>query len=118
LAHGRREQRRTARIQPYVTSCRLVVGERRVPGFLTDLSSVGGRVRCEAEVPEGSVVALEVKLGKHPVHSRFQAEVKWARALDGAACDVGLGFASLGAEDRRRLDELIEEIHRRVEQLT
>jgi PilZ domain len=118
LAHGRDEQRHTARIQPFVAACRLVIDGRRVPGFLTDLSPGGGRVRCDAQPPEASVVALEVKLGKHPVHSRLGATVKWTRSVDDAAYEVGLSFGVLTEEDRRTLEALVEEIQRRAEQLT
>jgi len=72
--------RQTQRIQPFVASCRYVLGDLRIPGFLTDISERGGRIHTEVEPPAvGTVLTLEPRLGRQATHVRLPATVRWAR---------------------------------------
>lgn len=114
------DQRRTPRIQPFVAPCRLVAGERRTPGYLSDLSPRGARVSCDEEPPPvGTNVVLEVRFGREVAYSRLPAEVEWVQlGLDpSAAPDIGLSFKDTTPEDQDVLDAVVEEFRRRAEQL-
>jgi hypothetical protein len=54
-----KEKRKAPRMQPYIVPCLLLEGERGRAGYLTDLSSRGGRAACEGEAPPaGASVVL------------------------------------------------------------
>ena len=114
---ARPDKRRTPRIQPFVASCRVVEGSRRLPGYLTDLSIAGARVTSEREPPApGTRVVLEVRFRRQIAHSRVSAEIKWARAgSDGFAC--GLTFSGASEAERRVLEGVVEEFRRRAAEL-
>ena len=114
------EKRRTQRIQPYVARCRVVAGERRLGGYLADLSPRGVRVSCEAPPPvPGEAVILEVRFGRQPGYSRLPAEVKWVKAsAEGGGSHVfGLTFTGVTPEEQRVVEAVVEEFHRRAAQL-
>jgi hypothetical protein len=114
------EKRRTPRIQPYVAPCRVATGERRLRGYLADLSSAGARVSCDGPAPAvGARVVLEVRFGSQVRHSRLPAEVKWVRADEevGGRHVFGLTFSGVGAEEQRVLDSVVDEFRRRAELL-
>ena len=114
------EKRRTPRIQPYVARCGVVAGERRLAGYLADLSPRGARVSCEAPPPvPGEAVVLEVRFGRQPRYSRLPAEVKWVKAsAEGALGHTfGLTFTGVTPEEQRVLESVVEEFHRRAAQL-
>lgn len=110
------EKRQTPRIAPYVAPCRVVVGARRVPAYLTDLSSKGARVSCDVEPPrEGETVVIEVRFGRQVRYSRLTAEVKWVVAAGGeGGASFGLTFAGLSAEEQAVLESVMEELQRRA----
>ncbi len=114
---SRPDKRKTPRIQPYVASCRLVEGSRRLPGYLTDLSVAGASVHCEREPPApGTAIVIEVRFGRRVAYSRLSAEVKWARAgTDGFAC--GVTFSGATEAERRELEGVVEEFRRRAAEL-
>jgi hypothetical protein len=109
------EKRQTQRIQPFVAPCRYVVGERRHPGFLTDLSERGGRVHTEAEPPAaGASVTVEVRLGRQAVPVRLPATVRWVGAAPRGGSMFGVEFDGLGGEEQRILEGVVEEFRRRA----
>ena len=60
-------RRRSERIQPFVAPCRYVIGEARVPGFLTDISRHGGRVHTDADPPaDGVSLTVELRVSRQP----------------------------------------------------
>jgi hypothetical protein len=116
----RPEKRRTPRIQPYVAPCRLATGERRLRGYLADLSPAGARVSCDGPAPAvGATVVLEVRLGREPRHSRLPAEVKWVRADEEVKGRhlFGLTFSGVDDEEQRTLQSAVDEFRRRAELL-
>ncbi len=109
------EKRRTPRIQPFVAPCRYVVGEQRVPGFLTDLSRAGGRVQTEASPPAvGTRVTLEARLGHQALPVRLAATVRWVGSSPRGGNVFGVSFDGIGPEEQRVLDGVVAEFERRA----
>ena len=116
----RREKRKTARIQPYVAPCRILDGDRRLPGYVTDLSPRGARVTCEAESPAvGQVVVLEVRFARRQGRPRLSGRVQWRRPLlhPAKGFDFGVTFEGLQAREQEILEAVVREFHRQAEQL-
>ena len=114
-----KEKRTAPRMQPYIVPCLLIdlPGERRLAGYLTDLSSRGGRVACEGAAPEaGTAIALEFRIGRQVEPSRIKAAVKWVRASRGRRA-VGLRFERVAPAERKALDALFEEFRQRVAEI-
>lgn len=113
-----REKRTTPRIQPYIVPCLLIEGQRGFAGYLTDLSSRGGRAACEKEAPvAGSAVELEFRIGRRVEPSRIKAAVKWVRRGVRGMRAVGLRFEKIPPAERKALEELVEEFRRRVAEI-
>lgn len=112
------EKRQTPRIRPFVASCNVVDKERRVSGYLTELSPDGARIQCSEEPPPpGSPVVLEVRLGRRMVRSRLAASVKWVGEVAGGGWVFGLTFGEIGSEERDLLEAVVEEFRRRAAEL-
>jgi PilZ domain len=115
-----KEKRTTPRMQPYIVPCLLIedAGERRLDGYLTDLSSRGGRVACEGEAPEtGAAIALEFRIGRQVEPSRIRAAVKWVRRASRGMRAVGLRFERVAAAERKALEALVEEFRQRAAEI-
>lgn len=113
-----KEKRTTPRIQPYIVPCLLIEGERRWAGYLTDLSSRGGRAACEGDAPEeGCSLVLEFRIGRTVEPSRIKAAVKWVRRSARATRAVGLRFEKVPPAERKALDALVTEFRRRVAEI-
>lgn len=112
---GHADKRQVARIQPFVAPCRYVVGEQRVPGFLTDLSRCGGRIHSEVEPPAMlTPIVVEARLGRLATRLRLPAAVRWRKPAPRGGFLFGLSFDRLGADEQAILDEVVEEFHRRA----
>jgi hypothetical protein len=112
------EKRQNPRIQPFVAACRYVLGEHRIPGFLTDLSRSGARIHSDVEGPEeSSTIAVEVRMGRMATHVRLPATVRWSKASDRGGFVFGVSFDGIGSEEQKILDGVIEEFRRRAAQL-
>jgi hypothetical protein len=110
--------RRNLRIQPFVASCRYLQGERRIPGFLTDLSRAGARIHSDVEPPgEGETITLEVRMGRLATHVRLPATVRWGRPSERGGHVFGVSFDGIGPDEQKILDGVIEEFRRRAAQL-
>jgi hypothetical protein len=110
-----KEKRRTPRIQPFVAPCRYVLGERRLPGFLTDISRGGGRVQTEAAVPAvGALVTVEARLGRQALPVRLRATVRWVGAAPRGGSVFGVSFEGIGPDERAVLDGVVAEFERRA----
>ena len=115
-----REKRTTPRIQPYIVPCLLIEdgGERRLAGYLTDLSSRGGRVACDGLAPvTGAAIALEFRIGRTVEPSRIKAAVKWVRPAARGRRTVGLRFERIAPAERKALEALVEEFRQRVAEI-
>ena len=115
----RSEKRKTPRIQPYVAACRILDGERRLPGYVTDLSSRGARVTCEPEAPAvGQVVVVEVRFARRG-RARLSGRVQWRRPLlhPSKGFDFGVTFEGLQAGDQELLEAVVRDRQRQAEQL-
>ncbi|HET8644008.1 MAG TPA: PilZ domain-containing protein [Vicinamibacteria bacterium] len=112
------EKRSVPRVQPFIAPCLLIFGERRVGGYLTDLSPRGAQVSCDEEPPEaGSVITLEVRFTPPTPRCRVPAHVRWTKpAASGHQC--GLTFEDLGEEDRAILEDVIARVRRLAAQLS
>ncbi len=108
-------RRQSERIQPFVAPCRYVLGEQRVPGFLTDISRSGGRVHAEAEPPAvGATLTIELRLARQPLALRLPASVRWARPSERGGFVFGVNFESVGQDEQKALDALVEGFLRRA----
>ncbi len=113
-----RDKRRTPRIQPFVVPCRILLGMHRLSAYITDLSLGGGRVHAEGDVPNpGTLVTLEVRIGKRVAHSRIPAVVKWSQVATKTGQDFGLTFEGLSPGDQKALQAVVDEFHRRAAQI-
>jgi hypothetical protein len=115
-----KEKRTTPRIHPYIVPCLLIdeAGERRLAGYLTDLSSRGGRVACEGEAPPpGAAIALEFRIGRQVESSRIRAAVKWVKRASRGMRSVGLRFERVAAAERKALEALVAEFRQRVAEI-
>ncbi len=115
-----KEKRTTPRIQPYIVPCLLIddPGGQRRAGYLTDLSSRGGRVACEGDAPEpGTAVALEFRIGRQVEPSRIKALVKWVRRASRGMRAVGLRFEKVAVAERKALEAVVEEFRQRVAEI-
>ncbi|MBI3932916.1 MAG: PilZ domain-containing protein [Acidobacteria bacterium] len=116
-----KEKRQAPRIQPYVAPCRVVESERRIPGYVTDLSTMGARISADVPPPDpGTPVVLEIRFGRQLRHSRLAAEVKWIRpaAATGESHSFGITFTGVTAEEQRALESVVEEFQRRAAQIS
>jgi hypothetical protein len=112
------KQRQTERIQPFVAACRYVVGDRRVPGFLMNLSSAGARLHSDVEGPSvGTAIAVEVRMGRQATHLRLPATVRWGQPSSRGGFVFGVSFDGIAGEELRILRGVIEEFRRRAAQL-
>ena len=115
-----KEKRTTPRIQPYIVPCLLIDerGDRRLDGYLTDLSSRGGRVACEGDAPEaGDTVALEFRIGRQVESSHIKAAVKWVRRASRGMRSVGLRFEKVATAERKALEAVVAEFRQRVAEI-
>jgi Tfp pilus assembly protein PilZ len=120
MSSSKREQRKTPRVQPYVTPCRVLDGQRRFSGYVVDLSAQGAQVCVQAEPPQsGSVVVLQVRLGGRAPFMPLTAEVRWFRppATAGGVHAFGVTFKDMEAEQRERLEAALAEFRRRAAEL-
>jgi hypothetical protein len=116
----RSEKRKTPRIQPYVVPCRILDGDRRQNGYLTDLSPRGARVRCEQEAPAvGQVVSLEVRFARRQGRARLTGRVQWSHPLlhPDKGHDFGVTFEGLQRREQELLEAVVKDFHRQAEQL-
>jgi hypothetical protein len=110
-----RENRQAPRIQPFVAPCRWVLGDRRVPGFLTDLSVRGGRIHTDGEPPAvGTALVVEVRLGRQATHLRIPATVRWSKVPSRGGVLFGVSFAGVGGDEQKALEAVVEEFRRRA----
>jgi hypothetical protein len=108
-------RRRSERIQPFVAPCRYVVGEARLPGFLTDISRHGGRVHTDAQPPaEGASLTVELRLARQPVALVLPATVRWSRPGERGGFVFGVSFDGAGPDEQKALDALVEGFLRRA----
>lgn len=109
------EKRRSPRIQPFVAPCRVVAGEKRTTGYLTDLSVEGARVSCERDAPvQGDLVTLEFRLGRGTAPATLRARVVWVGPDTSGRTAAGLTFEGLSAEEAHALSGVVEEFQKRA----
>jgi hypothetical protein len=112
---GTGEKRQAERIQPFVAPCRYVVAGARVAAFLTDLSTLGGRIHTDLEPPPVDTrLTLEVRFGGQPTHVPLPAAVEWARPSPRGGYVFGVSFAGTGANEQRAVDAAVAEFRRRA----
>ena len=108
-------ERQAVRIQPFVAPCRYVMGESRVPGFLTDISTRGCRVQTDAEPPaKGTVLAIEVRLAGKPTHLRIPGTVRWTRTSPRGGFVFGVSFEGIGRDEQHAVEDIVEAFRRRA----
>ena len=74
------EKRQAPRIQPFVAPCRYVVADAAQSGFITDLSTRGGRIHTDCEPPEnGTSLTVEIRLSRRPTRLKVPAAVEWGK---------------------------------------
>ena len=108
-------ERQAIRIQPFVAPCRYAVGETRMQGFMTDISTRGCRVHADVEPPtKGTTVAIEVRLAGQPTHLRIPGTVRWTRSSPRGGFVFGVSFEGIGEEEQRAIDAVVEQFRRRA----
>ena len=108
-------RRRSERIQPFVAPCRYVVGEARVPGFVTDISRHGGRVHTDIEPPAlDTTLTVELRVARQPIALRLPAVVRWVRPGERGGFVFGVSFDGAGEDEQKALDALVEAFLRRA----
>jgi hypothetical protein len=116
---GEPDKRGAARVQPFVVRCLIVDGARRLPGYLTDLSTTGAQVTVEGEPPAaGAPVVVEVRLGREAAAARrLPATVQWAKGEPPPPPpSFGVVFR-IGDEDRRAIEAVLADVRRRASQI-
>jgi hypothetical protein len=109
------EKRQTQRIQPFVAPCRFVLDDRRLPGFLTDLSERGGRIHTDAEPPAvGAALTVEARLGRQAVPVRIPATVRWTGPAPRGGSMFGVSFDGIGPDEQKVVEAVVEEFRRRA----
>jgi hypothetical protein len=114
------EKRKALRINPYVVPCRVVEGQRRRAGYVTELSVRGLRVLCEGDPPAlHARVVIEVRLGRKVAHTRLPGEVRWVRRGDGGSHNAfGMTFEQISEGERGALEGVVAEFKRHVEEIS
>jgi len=113
------EKRQALRIQPFVAPCRYVLGDQRSAGFLTDISERGGRVHTEVEPPAvGTVLTIEVRLGRPATQVRLPATVRWSRPVSRGGFLFGVSFDGIGPEEQGVVRSVVDEFRRRAASIT
>jgi hypothetical protein len=113
-----KEKRASPRIQPYIVPCVIVKGAKRLPGYLTDLSTRGGRFTCEGTAPAaGTAVYLEFRIGRQVESSRLRAAVKWVRRGPGEARSVGFRFERIKTTERTAIEDVVDDFRRRAAEI-
>lgn len=112
---GQREKRQAPRIPPFVAPCRYSHGGRRLAGFLTDLSTRGGRIHTDEPPPTvGERLQVDVKLSRRPARLELMASVEWSRASTRGGHVFGVSFEEVSDEAREVLAGIVEEFRRRA----
>lgn len=115
------DQRRSARIQPYVAPCRVLDRTRRVSGYVMDLSPIGARITVEGEGPApGTTVIIELRFSNASPRSALPGQVRWVKGPEGpsGALTFGVTFEGLTSEQSQVLTAVVEEFRRRAEDLS
>ncbi len=114
---SRKDKRRTSRIEPYLAPCRVVVGRRRIGGYVTNLSPRGARVYCDEPPPRvGQKVALEIRFRERSAATRILAEARWVKAAfdPTEVHSFGVSFRGISASQRRAVEAVLQEFRRRA----
>ncbi len=112
-----KDKRRTGRIEPYLASCRVIVGRRRLHGYVTNLSPRGARVYCDERPPRiGQKVSLEIRFKERTRATRVPAEARWVRiAADLTGLhSFGASFKGIGPQARKLVESVLQEFRRRA----
>jgi hypothetical protein len=115
------EKRRTPRIQPYVAPCRVLDQERRISGYVMDLSPSGARVTVAAAPPApGASIVIEVRFARYAPYSLLPAQVRWVKGPEGpkGTYAFGMTFEGLTGDQQRVLSAVVEEFRQRAEELS
>jgi hypothetical protein len=119
MSQAKREQRETQRIGPYIVPCRVQEADRRLSGYLVDLSPRGAGLVCDDAPPAvGVSVAVEMRFRGQIGHARLDAEVKWARPRDASGGHlVGLKFTGGSPDQRALIERIVEDFRSRARRL-
>jgi Tfp pilus assembly protein PilZ len=121
VALGPREKRETDRIQPFVTPCKLIDGERTLSAYLADLSTRGARVSSNASLERGAQsVVIQVRLSRGSAVCKLPARIQWMQAggKPGEAAVFGVTFEAVPADVQKQLEHVVKEFQRRAALLT
>jgi hypothetical protein len=113
------EKRRTPRIQPFVASCYVVAGPRRMAAYLTDLSLEGARLACDAEPPAlEDWVTIEVRLPREGERSNLSGRVKWVQPAETRKGHAfGITFEGMSADGQAAVARVLAEFRRLAAEL-
>ncbi len=112
-----KDKRKTRRIEPYLAPCRIVLGRRRLSGYVTNLSVRGARVYSDEKPPRvGQRMTLELRFRPRAALHRLPAQARWVRT----ASDVtglhsfGVSFKGLTSAERRTVESVLVEFRERA----
>jgi hypothetical protein len=112
-----KDKRKTRRIEPYLAPCRIVVGRRRLSGYVTNLSVRGARVYSDEKPPRvGQRLTLELRFRARAARHRLPAETRWVRTASDVAGlhSFGVSFKGLTSEGRRTVESVLVEFRERA----
>jgi hypothetical protein len=113
----RKDKRRSHRIEPYLAPCRLIVGRRRLSGYVTNLGPRGARVYCDERPPRvGQKVVLEIRFRERTAATRLPAEARWVRERTDATGlhAFGARFTGMTAAQGKAVEAVLLEFRRRA----
>lgn len=116
-ASAAKDKRRTHRIEPYLASCRVVVGRRRLVGYVTNLSPRGARVYCDEPPPRvGQRLWLEIRFRERAAATRVPAEARWVRVASDPTGfhSFGASFKGIAPAAKRAVEAVLLEFRRRA----
>ena len=119
MSAGHEEKRRTPRIQPFVAPCTVMEGERRSPGYITELSLEGARVTCDGPCPEVEAwVTVDVRLPRQADRSRLAGRVKWVQPAESRKGHTfGITFEGMSPEETANVAAVLAEFRRLADEL-
>jgi hypothetical protein len=89
-------------------------GGSALSGLICNLSALGAYIALEPIPPSGAVVMLSFRLPSNERPIRVESQVTWENPnqdnpIHGLPPGCGLRFLALGSDDRRRIDQLIDD---------
>jgi hypothetical protein len=100
-----------------VCPCKLIEGDKRLNGYLTDLSVEGARISCDAPLlPSTQSLGIEVRFSRRGPATRLSGRVQWRSPgkKSGEAAVLGVTFEEASAGERAVLESVVQQFRQRA----